>query len=54
MILSYAFGAVAMVAMAPLITIQILGFRSVLFVRARKYAATRRILSADDDQIIYF
>ena len=54
MILNYAFGVVAMVAMAPLITIQILGFRSVLSVRTRKYAATRRILSADDDQIIYF
>lgn len=53
-VLSYAFGIVAMVAMAPLITIQALGFRSILMIRARKRAATKKILSAEDDQIIYF
>ncbi len=52
--LLYAFGVVAMVAMTPLITIQMLGFRSALSVRARKNMARRRILAADDDQIIYF
>ena len=53
-VLSLAFGIVAMVAMTPLITIQTLGFRSVLSRRARSQAAMRRILAADDEQIIYF
>jgi len=43
-----------MVAMTPLITIQTLGFRSVLKVRSRDNAAIQRILAASDDQIIYF
>ena len=53
-VLDFAFGVVAMVAMTPLITIQSLGFKSVLSVRARDNAAMRRILAAADDQIIYF
>ncbi|MBQ7679117.1 MAG: DUF1538 domain-containing protein [Butyrivibrio sp.] len=53
-ILSYAFGVVAMVAMTPLITIQLLGFRAVMAARARKHAARMRIMSSEDDQIIYF
>ena len=53
-VLDFAFGVVAMVAMTPLITIQTLGFRSVLRVRSRDNAAIRRILAAADDQIIYF
>lgn len=53
-VLSMAFGVVSMVAMTPLITIQALGFRSVLSSRMRKARAMRRILSADDEQIIYF
>lgn len=53
-VLDFAFGVVAMVAMTPLITIQTLGFKSVLAVRSRDNAAMRRILSAADDQIIYF
>lgn len=53
-VLDFAFGVVSMVAMTPLITIQSLGFRSVLTVRARENAAVRRILAAADDQIIYF
>ena len=53
-VLDYAFGVVAMVALTPLITIQTLGFRSVLRVRSRDNAAMRRILAAADDQIIYF
>ena len=52
--LDFAFGVVAMVAMTPLITIQILGFKSVVSVRARSAAAMKRILAAGDDQIIYF
>lgn len=53
-VLDFAFGVVAMVAMTPLITIQTLGFRSVLKVRSRDNAAIQRILAASDDQIIYF
>lgn len=53
-VLDYAFGVVALVAMTPLITIQTLGFRSILSDYMREKAAVRRILSADDAQIIYF
>ena len=53
-VLDFAFGVVSMVAMTPLITIQALGFKSVLSVRSRDNAAIRRILAAADDQIIYF
>ena len=53
-VLDFAFGVVAMVAMTPLITIQSLGFRSVMAVRHRRSVAMRRILASADDQIIYF
>ena len=53
-VLDFAFGVVAMVAMTPLITIQSLGFKSVMTVRVRDNAAMRRILAAADDEIIYF
>lgn len=53
-ILEDAFGIVAMVAMAPLITIQLLGFRAVLTRRIKEKIAVRRILNADDEQIIDF
>ena len=53
-VLEFAFGVVAMVAMTPLITIQCLGFKSVLVVRHREGEALRRIREAEDDQIIYF
>ena len=53
-VLDFAFGVVAMVALTPLITIQTLGFKSVVSVRRRNKAALKRILSAADDQIIYF
>ena len=53
-IMSLAFGIVAMVAMTPLITIQILGFRAVLTNNMRKRIAMKRILNADDEQIINF
>ena len=53
-VMSYAFGIVAMVAMTPLITIQILGFRAILANNMRKRIAMKRILSADDEQIINF
>ena len=53
-VMDFAFGVVALVAMTPLITIQALGFRSILSRFVREKAAIRRILSADDAQIIYF
>ncbi len=53
-IYGYAFGVVAMVAMTPLITIQLLGFKAVVSSKVRAKITMRRILSADDEQIIYF
>lgn len=53
-ILTEAFGVVAMVAMTPLITIQALGFKAVMSAKVRNNIAMKRILSADDEQIIYF
>ena len=53
-VLGYAFGIVAMVAMTPLITIQALGFKAVLSKRMRRRIAMKRIMEADDAQIIYF
>ena len=53
-ILSFAFGVVAMVAMTPLITIQLLGFRAVMSAKVRRRIVMKRILDADDEQIIYF
>ncbi len=53
-VLDYAFGVVALVAMTPLITIQLLGFKAVARKFIRRKAAVRRIISEDDGQIIYF
>lgn len=53
-VLDFAFGVVSLVAMTPLITIQSLGFRAILSRKARAEAKMRKILSADDAQIIYF
>lgn len=53
-IMSDAFGIVAMVAMTPLITIQILGFRSIVKKKINNKLAMKRILSSDDEQIIDF
>ena len=54
-VLELAFGVVAMVAMTPLITIQWLGFKSVVSARRRRNDAFRRIVAAAaDDPIIYF
>ena len=49
-----AYGVVAMVAMTPLITIQLLGFKAVMANKVREKITMRRILEADDEQIIYF
>jgi hypothetical protein len=53
-VLTDAFGLVAMVAMTPLITIQTLGFKAVATKHIREKIAMRRILGADDKQIISF
>ena len=49
-----AFGLVAMVAMTPLISIQSLGFKAVLSKRVKEQISMKRILGADDEQIINF
>ena len=53
-VMTDAFGVVAMVAMTPLITIQLLGFRAVVSGRIREKLAMKHILNADDEQIIGF
>ena len=53
-IMDFAFGVVAMVAMTPLITIQCLGFSSIVSDFIRETKSVQEILSADDEQIIYF
>ena len=53
-ILSDAFGIVAMVAMTPLITIQLLGFTSLSRKRYAEKLAMKKILDEEDDQIIRF
>ena len=49
-----AFGVVALVAMAPLITIQLLGFKAIVTNKLHERRAMKRILDADDQQIINF
>ncbi|MBO4355788.1 MAG: DUF1538 family protein, partial [Clostridia bacterium] len=53
-VMSGAFGVIAVVAMAPPIVIQVLGFRSLVARIIAKRNATKRILAADDDRIINF
>ena len=53
-VLRDAFGVVALVAMAPLITIQLLGFRAIISEKIAEHRAMKRILDADDQQIINF
>ncbi|MBQ9735705.1 MAG: DUF1538 domain-containing protein [Clostridia bacterium] len=53
-VLRDGFGVVAMVALTPLITIQLLGFRAVLSRRVREKLVLRRMLTASDAQIIEF
>ncbi len=53
-VLQDAFGVVAVVAMTPLITIQLLGFRAIVSQKVRERRAMQRILDADDQQIIHF
>ena len=53
-VLRDAFGVVALVAMAPLITIQLLGFKAIVSNMVKEKRAMKRILDADDMQIINF
>lgn len=53
-VMQNAFGVVAMVAMTPLITIQLLGFRAVISTWAKERRAMKKMLDADDQQIINF
>ncbi|MBQ7346233.1 MAG: DUF1538 domain-containing protein [Oscillospiraceae bacterium] len=53
-VLRDAFGVVALVAMTPLITIQLLGFRAIVSNRVKEHKAMQKILGADDQQIIEF
>lgn len=53
-VMEFAFGVVALVAMIPLISIQLLGFRAIMTKMVRDRISMRRILRADDNQIIYF
>ena len=53
-VLRDAFGVVALVAMTPLITIQLLGFRAIVSEKIAEKRAMKKILGADDQQIINF
>lgn len=53
-VLSLGFGIVSMVAMTPLITIQILGFRAIATNKVQDSITIKRIVDADDEQIIDF
>ncbi len=53
-VLTEAFGLVAMVAMTPLISIQSLGFKAVVTKHVKEKIAMKRIIDADDEQIISF
>ncbi len=53
-VLDDAFGIVAMVAMTPLITIQLLGFKAVVGRQVKQKKRLRRLMDAEDEQIIRF
>ncbi len=53
-IMQNAFGVVAVVAMTPLITIQLLGFKAIVVTKLKERRAMQKILDADDQQIINF
>ena len=53
-VMQLAFGVVTLVAMTPLISIQLLGFKAIMSKVVRDKISMGRILNADDDQIIYF
>ena len=53
-ILANAFGVVSMVAMTPLISIQLLGFKSIVSKHIRRKRSVGKMLEKDDFQIIEF
>lgn len=53
-VLADAFGVIAMVAMTPLITIQVMGFRAIVTARVRDSMMMKHIFDADDEQIVNF
>ena len=53
-VLRDGFGVVALVAMTPLITIQLLGFKGIVAEQINERKAMKRILDVDDQQIINF
>ena len=53
-IMENAFGVVAMVAMTPLITIQLLGFKSIVQSHITQKSRMKKIVDASDEQIINF
>ena len=53
-VLENGFGIVAMVAMTPLITIQLLGFKSVITLKVKESRQIKRIITSDDEKIINF
>lgn len=53
-VLENAFGVVAMVAMTPLITIQLLGFKAQVGKNVKKKIRMNRLHDASDEEIIYF
>ena len=53
-ILRNGFGVVALIAMTPLITIQLLGFKAIVANKVKQNIAMKRILDEDDKQIIDF
>ncbi len=53
-ILRDGFGVVAFIAMTPLITIQLLGFKAIVSNKVKEKIAMKRILDDDDEQIIDF
>jgi len=53
-ILNLAFGIVSMVALTPLISIQLLGFKSLVTYKVKERISIKRIYNKDDEQIIKF
>ncbi|MDE6013625.1 MAG: DUF1538 domain-containing protein, partial [Anaeroplasmataceae bacterium] len=53
-VLDDAFGIVAMVAMTPLITIKLLGFKAVVEKQMREKRRMKKLINSDDEQIIRF
>ena len=50
----YGFGLVALVALMPIIIIQLLGLQSVATSRYALYRARKRIVEENDEQVIHF